>query len=556
MFPSEHLLVEYVSIEKVTIVSAQKKKSKKVQSLLAQEATVTQSLLFDEESLRQAVTTAVDLMWLIEASPAQTVAEVKEQEQIYHDLRQKLIDKYSLLADLVSATHFGLAIDLLLWKPLADHATGRGGIVHPQFDTWLQAATDLSGKHLFFHWELEFPEIFFDRYGRHKGEAAGFDVVIGNPPYVRQEELGQLKSYFAAAYPETYHGVADLYVYFYQRGLQLSRAGGRMSYIVTNKGMRSGYGEQLRAFFAKEGALERIIDFGHAPIFEEADVFPCILVLEKPISQQRQAQQLERQVQVLAFPREELDRIVQSKGSLGQYINERSHSLSSSSFSSAAWNLDPLIVDDLMAKFRRVGIPLADFAGVKPFYGIKTGLNEAFLIDTPTKNRLIHDDPRSAEIIKPYVRGQDIKRWSLEWAGLWMIVLKSSGDHSWPWSDATNAEEAGGLFQQTFPSLHEHLKPLEEKLRNRQDKGRYWWELVRVLTMTFLISQKLSRRTWLRILGSVSMSKDTIQSIPVMSGLLRISIFSAGFARLQLGGFVIACCNTVLMIRFACLENR
>ncbi len=443
------LIGEHLANLQIGIVGAQKKRNKKVQPLPAQEASVTQSLLFDEESLRQAVTTAVDLMWLIEASPAQTVTEVKEQEQIYNDLRQKLIDKYSLLADLVSATHFGLAIDSLLWKPLADHATGRGGIVHPQFDTWLQAAADLSSKHLFFHWELEFPEIFFDRYGQHKGEAAGFNVVIGNPPYVRQEELGLLKSYFATAYPESYHGVADLYVYFYQRGLQLSRAGGRMSYIVTNKWMRSGYGEPLRAFFAKEGALERIIDFGHAPIFEEANVFPCILVLEKSIPQHEQAQQPERQVQVLAFPREELDRIVQSKGSLGQYINERSHSLSSSSFSSAAWNLDPSIVDDLMAKFRRVGIPLTEFAGLRTYRGVLTGRNEAFLIDTPTKNRLIRNDPRCAEIIKPYVRGQDIKRWSLEWAGLWMIFTRR------------------GIDIDAYPAIKEHLLQFREQLEPR-----------------------------------------------------------------------------------------
>jgi hypothetical protein len=365
------LVGERLAALQIGTVGAQKKRSKKAQSVPAQEATITQSMLFDEESLRQAVTTAVDMMWLIKSSPAQTVAEVKEQEQIYSDLRQKLIDKYSLLAHLASATYFGLAIDSVLWKPLADYATGRGGIMLAQFDTWLQTAADLSGKHLFFHWELEFPEVFFDCYGRYKGQSAGFDVVIGNPPYVRQEELGSLKTYFAAAYPETYHGVADLYVYFYQRGLQLSRSSGRMSYIVTNKWMRSGYGEPLRTFFAKEGALERIIDFGHAPIFEEAEVFPCILVLEKPVPALEQDQQSERQVQVLKFPREELDRMIQNKGSLGRYISEHSHSLSHCHVGSATWNLEISVVDDLLAKIQRVGIPLAEFAGVKPFYGIE-----------------------------------------------------------------------------------------------------------------------------------------------------------------------------------------
>ncbi|HWS85273.1 MAG TPA: Eco57I restriction-modification methylase domain-containing protein [Ktedonobacteraceae bacterium] len=441
------LIGERLADLQIGTVGAQKKRNKKAQPV--QEATVTQSMLFDEESLRQAVTTAVDMMWLIESSPAQTVAEVKEQEQIYGNLRQRLIDKYSMLAHLVSATYFGLAIDSALWKPLADYATGRGGIMLAQFDTWLQAATDLSGEHLFFHWELEFSEVFFDRYGRHKGTAAGFDVVIGNPPYVRQEELGPLKTYFAAAYPETYHGVADLYVYFYQRGLQLSRAGGRMSYIVTNKWMRSGYGEPLRAFFAKEGVLKRIIDFGHAPIFEDADVFPCILVLEKPMPQMEQDQQSERQVQVLNFPRGELDRMIQNKGSLGRYISEHSHDLPCSRFDSTAWNLESSTVDDLMAKFRRIGVPLAEFAGLKTYRGVLTGRNEAFLIDTPTKNRLVRDDPRCAEIIKPYVRGQDIKRWSPEWAGLWLIFTRR------------------GIDIDAYPAIKEYLLPFREQLEPR-----------------------------------------------------------------------------------------
>lgn len=104
-----------------------------------------------------------------------------------------------------------------------------------------------------------------------------------------------------------------------------------------------------------------------------------------------------------------------------------------------------------------------------------TGLNEAFLIDTATKDRLVREDPASAEVIKPYLRGQDIKRWSPDWQDLWMIVLKSSGDHTWTWSDA--GDDAEEVFRQIYPSLHAHMKPLEEKMRKRQDKGQHWWEL-------------------------------------------------------------------------------
>ncbi len=432
-------------------IETQKKSSKKAQAVLVQGTAAAQPMLFDEESLRLTMTTAVDMMWLIESSQAQTVAEVKEQEQLYSSLRRKLIDTYDTLANLACAIHFGLAIDAALWKSLTDYVTGRNAIAFPQFDSWLQTAAAFSEQNHFFHWELEFPEVFFDRFGQQKGAAAGFDVVIGNPPYVRQEELGQLKTYFAVAYAETYRGVADLYVYFYQQGLRLTRAGGRMSYIVTNKWMRAGYGEPLRAFFAKEGVLARIIDFGHAPIFEDADVFPCILVLVKPVPELEQSPLLERDVRVLSFPREELGKV-----NLGRYIQEYSHTLPQSRFSNAAWNLEVTSVDQLLEKIRRIGVPLAEFAHVKPYRGVLTGLNEAFLIDTPTKNRLIRDDPRSAEIIKPYLRGQDIKRWSPEWADLWMIILKSSSDYSWPWSgiDESTAEE---LFRQALPFHCMHI---------------------------------------------------------------------------------------------------
>lgn len=436
-----------------------------------------QSALFDEESLRQAMNTAVDLMWLIETNPAQHVSEVKQQEYIYSNLRQQLTGKYERLANLISATHFGVSIDPVLWKPLADYATGRTAIAPAQFDAWLQAAGRSASTYHSFHWDLEFPEVFFDRHGQPKGTEGGFDVVIGNPPYVRQEELAAFKPAFAAIYPETYDGVADLYVYFYQQGLRLTRAGGRMSYIVTNKWMRAGYGRSLRGFFAQQGALERIIDFGHAPIFEEADVFPCILVMEKPREQGEPGQQSGHPVQVLNFPREDLSQVIEKKESLRSYVQAHSHTLSHSRFSSAAWNLETSAVDDLLAKIRRVGVPLAEFAGVKPYRGVLTGLNEAFLIDTPTRERLMREDPHCAEFIKPYLRGQDIKRWSPEWAGLWMIVLKSSSDYSWPWSKASNTTAAEELFQQTFPSLYGHLKPIEDRLRARQDQGRYWWEL-------------------------------------------------------------------------------
>ncbi|MBA2692765.1 MAG: N-6 DNA methylase [Rubrobacter sp.] len=430
----------------------------------------SQLSMLEDDSFRLSMGNAVGSMWLIEESPADTVEEVREQERLYEMLRADLVRRYAKLADLAAATSFGVDVDASLWKPLADYAAKPSAATLPQFQRWLDEARDVAGERRFFHWELEFPEVFFDRHGRPLGDDSGFDAVVGNPPYVRQEVLGrEMKGYFEAAFPETYHGVADLFVYFYEQGFRHLRRGGRMGYIVTNKWLRAGFGEPLRGYSAGSGAVEEIVDFGHAPIFPDADVFPCILILHKP----RDGSTANDSVRVAEFPREAL-----GTSGIEEYAAEHGHTVPKSRFTNAAWSLETSDVDDLMAKLRRNGVPLAEFAGVKPAYGIKTGLNEAFLVDTETRDRLVREDGRSAEIIKPYLRGQDIKRWSPEWRGLWMIVMKSSGDHAWPWSEAAkDSDEAEEIFRKTFPAIHAHMKPLEARLRKRSDRGRFWWEL-------------------------------------------------------------------------------
>jgi hypothetical protein len=141
----------------------------------------------------------------------------------------------------------------------------------------------------------------------------------------------------------------------------------------------------------------------------------------------------------------------------------------------------------LLDKIRRNGVPLTEYAGQNPLYGIKTGMNEAFLIDTPTRDRLVADDPACAEVIRPYQRGQDIDRWWSPPSGLHMIVLKSSGDQTWPWAGAADETDAERRFRATYPSLYAHMKRFEEivdpdtgrrrGLRHRDDHGRFWWEL-------------------------------------------------------------------------------
>jgi hypothetical protein len=128
-----------------------------------------------------------------------------------------------------------------------------------------------------------------------------------------------------------------------------------------------------------------------------------------------------------------------------------------------------------LEKMRRVGVPLKEFAGSGPYRGILTGFNDAFLLDTATKERLVAADPRSADLFKPYLRGQDINRWRTECDGLWMLALKSSGNHPWPWANVGDQAEA--VFAATYPAIHAHLNQFRDALVKRQDQGEHWWEL-------------------------------------------------------------------------------
>ena len=307
-----------------------------------------------------------------------------------------------------------------------------------------------------FDWQVAFPEVF--------GQG-GFDVVVGNPPYVRQEWISPYKTYFRSIY-KSFHSSADLYVYFYELGINLLKPGGRLSFVVTNKWLKAGYGEPLRRFLSEETWIESVVDFGHAKqIFPDADVFPTIIVTRRPGDET--APDISR---VCAIPRDQL-RI----NDLKSQIESEGIDINRSRLGSEAWSLDPKTVMTLYAKIREAGQDLSLYADVKPLTGIKTALNEAYLIDTATKKRLIDLDPKASEILKPYVRGSDISRWGLEWAGLWMIALKSSGDYPWPWSNAGEAAES--VFKATYPSVYDFMKGHENGLRKRQDQGRYWWEL-------------------------------------------------------------------------------
>jgi hypothetical protein len=334
-----------------------------------------------------------------------------------------------------------------------------------------------SMHHRFFHWEIGFPNVWSNLLSAES--SGGFDAVIGNPPYVRQELLGdEMKRSLKADYA-AFDGMADLYVYFYEQGLRLLRPGGRLSYVVTNKWLKAGYAEALRDLFTNVGQVEFIADFGHAKhFFPDADVFPSVVVVRKPVV----GEVAPADTAVCVIPRD----AVPEKG-LSAAVAAATYPLPRTHFTKESWTLELPEVVALLEKIRKNGVALEEYAGTKPYRGVLTGLNEAFIVDTPTRDRLVKDDPSCAAIIKPYLRGQDIDRWWSPPSGLHMIMLKSSGDHHWPWADAPDEAEAERRFKVTHPSLHAHMKAWESLvdtetakrrgLRHREDHGRFWWEL-------------------------------------------------------------------------------
>jgi hypothetical protein len=290
-----------------------------------------------------------------------------------------------------------------------------------------------------FEWQAAFPEVFA------KG---GFDVVVGNPPYVRQELLSPYKAYLESAY-QAYHGMADLYVYFYELGLRVLKPGGLLSFIVTNKWMKAGYGEPLRRFFRDQAWVQSVVDFGHAKqIFEDADVFPSIIVARKPDERPEPTS-----ARLCAIPRDQL-RI----DDLSRQIEEEGAELELSQLGNEAWQLEPDAISKLFEKIRSQGQPLVEFARNKPFRGVVTGCNEAFLIDSAAKDKLVREDPNCEQIIKPFLRGQDIDRWLSDWVGTWMIFARR------------------GIDIEAYPSVKKRLLDYRERLEPKPAdwSGNIW----------------------------------------------------------------------------------
>ncbi|MDB9341638.1 MULTISPECIES: class I SAM-dependent DNA methyltransferase [Cyanophyceae] len=308
-------------------------------------------------------------------------------------------------------------------------------------------------------WRFEFPEVLDN-----KGEFVGFDVVIGNPPYIRQEEIKDLKPILQQSY-QCYTGIADLFVYFYELGLKLLKPKGDLTYISSNKYFRAGYGEKLRQLLTTTTTIHSLIDFGDFPVFEEAIAYPSIITLSNDKSDQNQ-------VKALSWDKAKKENIAQ----FATVLNQSGVIISQENLNLDGWRLESSDIIDLLGKIRNAGTPLGEYVNGRFYYGIKTGFNQAFVVDQATRDKLINEHPSSAEVLKPFLRGRDVKRWCVEFANQYIIKIESSENKKHPWSDKPE-KEAEKVLAITYPAIYQHFTQFREALIKRCDQGKFFWEL-------------------------------------------------------------------------------
>lgn len=303
-----------------------------------------------------------------------------------------------------------------------------------------------------------------------QGRFSEFDVILGNPPYVRQERLTAIKPYLEANYT-TYHGVADLYTYFFELGLRLLKKGGYMGFISSATFFKTGSGESLRSFLQIEANLKTIVNFGDLQIFEGVTTYPAILIMEKPSRARKQAPT--HSFRFLNVASSKVD-------ALGSELQgDTFGEMSQAKLALDGWRLEDERLQSLRAKIIR-GKPLLKDT-YSPYRGILTGRNDAFVIDSSTRDTLIKNDPKSLEVIKPFLEGKDLKKWRAEPRDLYLIFARR------------------GINIEQYPAIKAHLEQYRSSL---EPKPKDW------LNDQTWIGRKAGTYAWYEIQDSIDYYKE------------------------------------------------
>jgi adenine-specific DNA-methyltransferase len=312
----------------------------------------------------------------------------------------------------------------------------------------LQKRYDLKMKTLYgnsFEWRFEFPEVLDD-----DGKFTGFDVVIGNPPYIRQESISAMKDYLKENY-NVFDATADLLTYFIELGFDILKKDGVFQFIVANKFSRANYGKTLRGFLAKNTTLTHYLDFNDYPVFEEAVVLAAILgfVKKHPDSTNR--------FKHFKVGKEKFDNNIQG------YMNDHGLVINQNNLGDDPWTFENPVMLKIKNKVEAQGTQIKSWE-IKISRGLITGFNEAFVIENDIKQSLITADHKSKDILKPILRGRDIQKYTADFQNLWLI-----NTHNGYKTD--NHDKIDRIIVENYPEIYKHLLNYDEQLKKRSDQG-------------------------------------------------------------------------------------
>ncbi len=301
-----------------------------------------------------------------------------------------------------------------------------------------------------FEWRFEFPEVLND-----DGDFVGFDVVIGNPPYIRQEEIKELKPHFKSQF-KLYTGTADVYIFFVEKGFEILKSNGVFTFIMPNKFMQAGYGQPARKFLLEQNLIE-IIDFGDFQVFEEATTYPCILTASKETAKQTfKATKIHSPDFINDFP---------------AYVFNATNYINHQSLNNETWIVSNSQDQNLLQKLVSKGKRLEEYVNGEAKRGVLTGLTEAFVIEKEKAEELIKINSKYSKHLHPFLLGREVKPYLAGNPSNYLIKFEKGFTKK---LGGNNPEE---WFASEFPELANHLKQYETKAKKRTDKGDYYWEL-------------------------------------------------------------------------------
>lgn len=328
-----------------------------------------------------------------------------------------------------------------------------------------------------FEWRCEIPELLDD-----KGVFTGFDVIIGNPPYISLEELPEDVKAYAKMYRTdeekhkdvpTYSTLVsrgDIYSLFVERGLYLLKKNGLLAYILPNKWMKVGYGKSLRQLFL-ESNLTEVIDFGDNQIFADATTYTCIIRMTKAKSAG----------QIISSSIHNVN-----PETLAEDIEERKEVFQTKELTNGIWIISSRMDFEKSKAYKEKMLTLREFLGQDSYYGIKVGLSKAFNVSIETANRLIVEDASAKEILRPFMQGRGMRAFGKPDTGSYLLFIPKgftmrafglNPDDKEDRKKMPKEQEAWEWFERTYPSIAHWLLHFKDEAAKRSDKTDYWWEL-------------------------------------------------------------------------------